>query len=1072
MVQDAGAQAVQDADEQTFDVDSWPLLIMYLAQLPQDEGRYVFRLTHDLQSPEFYEGIVVARRSVVIDLNGYNIAGNEGDNASSAHHFAIVNNGGTLTIQDSSEEGTGSITGFSAEQGGAILVEDGGELRVLGGIISGNNATTGGGIAVTGGSVSVTGGSFTSNSATQGGGIAVIGGSVSVTGGSFTSNSATQGGGVAVFGGSISVTGGSVADNSCSSNGGGVYVGTQGHFEISESPLIGHNLKKSPDVTDDIVQDVYLETGAIITTAGELGYADAIVVDVQDPPGRKQTRVIATPGSYGSQAFTHQTNEGCEIYYETNTDGQNVAFIQRVYELAYSWADLAQKLRTVKKNEEAIFKLARDAEYGTGTPDEFAAYPLEIRKGAKITLDLNGYRIDRMLSNKSTPSMEDSERCLYVSKGSLTIRDSRGGGKVTGGCCQHGGGVFIADGTLVLESGSIAGNKATYGGGVYVGMGSFELKGGSVTGNIGLGKGIPCGGGVHVGDNSVLPPVMILEDEDEEDQTVGKVTQGNMTMTGGSIDGNKAAGWGAGVCASNGILTISGGTVSRNVQLEGAAQGGGGVYARGGSTVDLQGGSICENQLFGNDGAGIGITDNSTATFGAATIARNINTKGDGGGVMVYASQLTINGTQICDNKAEHSEGSGGGVLVRHGATCTFNDGSITGNYAENNGGGLYVDGELFVKGGAISGNEADNVGDGICLNKSADARLVLSGAPLISDNHAANDVATREQETYEDIFINVENSGKEDEHQVVEVEGAFTPPSPVCIAKGWGTISPPVELTPIVAKGDYDISDFVTSQPQRDFYDNGQQKLQYTLFQRDNGVLYIHAHAHIWTVRQSQSIRDRLNVYCHGSTNCPYSANPAVLEMKVEYRSSDGNATTANDAQYAFAYIERLNTPSDFEYGGTPISYYKGFYWPCEGYPIGGPPREPGSYVAVSHITVAGKSVGYLWTTFTLGSQNGSDGFSDVEENPQNATPQAGQDNSQDSQDNSSSQTPKQSGQNRTSTQHVTAASSSHATSHASQGATLPQTSDIPMGPVETLGLLGAASLLGAHVIRRRKCA
>ena len=1063
-------------------------------------------------------------------INGGTISGN-----SATQGGAIAIDNATCTVE------RGTISDNSAEQGGAIFAEAEGQaksiLRISNGIICNNSATQGGGVYVghrgylffedgtiasnnaaenggnlavmDGGEASMEDGVLSTGLAQYGGGVAVCGGTFTMQGGIVRDNTASNGGGIVVLDGIASVKNASAYGNSCSIEGGGVYVGTQGRFEVADAVNISHNEKHSHNAKRNASQDVFLEVGAVITAVDSLDYSETMYVDVQDMPLENESRAIAVPGTYGDLAFACE-NPDYELYYESDEDGQRVALLRYIpeynYEPVNSWADLAQKLRSLKKNEKASYKLERDLLYGTGLPAEFATRPLEIRKGAQVTIDLNGYYIDRGLSGQGTPSLEDSERCVYVSKGTLTIRDSCGGGALYGGCCRYGGGVFVADGTLALESGSITGNKAVYGGGVCVGMGTFELRGGSVTDNIGLAQALPCGGGVYVGDNSSLPPVSEGDEDDEDEDPIETVAQGTMTMTGGSVDHNKAAGWGAGVCASNGILTVTDGVIEHNVPLEGASQGGGGVFAGSGSTVDLRGCSVNDNELVGPEGeaegAGVSVMGNSTVVLGDATITRNVCKQG-GGGIMVASSDLTIDGAQICNNRAE---GSGGGIMVRYAATCSFqsgsindnytnvhgggvqvaeggffamNEGAVTGNYAGvtqssneqsdadapalaqavddeegglgaywSKGGGFNVDGTLFVRGGTITGNAAAEYGNGICLNKHMynSARLSLSGSPLLANNYAPWNSRARDEMRYEDIFIYAESYGKGDEHQIVEVADSFTPPQPVCISKNEGLLTDPLTFTPLVGDGDYEIGAFVTSQVYRDWYKPGYPPENYVLVKKDNGILYAYVHTHDWIVGDSQEYDKYLEINCRDK-ECPFATQPVVLEMKVDYLdAAEGEAR-------AIAHIERSNMSPDLDIEESSIAYYKDDDGSSERVLLDGPPSEPGSYYAVSHITIAGtihKDLSVIfWLASTDNSKFGEEEDQNAGRQPQPNTPSYTQGGSSGQASGQESQ-----GQKRTS------------------AAKLPQTSDVPPKHAGALALAGAAALLGALATRRRKSA
>ena len=113
------------------------------------------------------------------------------------------------------------------------------------------------------------------------------------------------------------------------------------------------------------------------------------------------------------------------------------------------------------------FRLDADVIDKINTDDNYLVVPA----GVSDTLDLNGHKIDR--------NMTESLQGGYVIKldgasnnhASLVIRDSQGGGQITGGFDGTDGGGSVAGGInvqygdLTLEGGSICGNKCTFGGG-------------------------------------------------------------------------------------------------------------------------------------------------------------------------------------------------------------------------------------------------------------------------------------------------------------------------------------------------------------------------------------------------------------------------------------------------------------------------------------------------------------------------------------------------------------------------------------------------------------------------------
>jgi hypothetical protein len=105
-------------------------------------------------------------------------------------------------------------------------------------------------------------------------------------------------------------------------------------------------------------------------------------------------------------------------------------------------------------------------------------------------------------------------------------------------------------------------------------------------------------------------------------------------------------------------------------------------------------------------------------------------------------SQLTLeNGATVCNGRAVHIDYAtgtndwGGGIVVDSTAKLIMNDGSAVTDCSAEQGGGIYLSGEMEMNGGTISGNTA--VGDyfGTSLSRSAHG-----GAILIRANRADYD--------------------------------------------------------------------------------------------------------------------------------------------------------------------------------------------------------------------------------------------------------------------------------------------------------------------------------------------
>ena len=1001
------------------------------------------------------------------------------DNSASNDGGGVYVDGGDASLADGAvlEKNRAAKSGGNLALGG----DPNGVVFMDGGVIREGSAAQGGGVAAIAGKFLFFGGEIVANSAACGAGVATLGGSIFIEGGSVHGNTGSfKGGGAYVRTGTLCVWSGSVEANraeavddewgeTTTAEGGGIYVAADGRLEVKGSPAIASNTR------GDNPQDVFLEGDAIINVTDSFTPASAVGVDLHDLPELGQTRAIAALGKYGSEAFSCQAPD-CEYVYEAAGGGQGTALLRRVREhegtRVSSWADLSQRLRALARDEEASFWLDGDLTYGTGLPEAYATRPLEVRRNAHVTIDLNGYAINRNLSHESQPSSEDSERCLYVSLGTLVIRDGRGGGRVCGGCCQRGAGVFLAEGTLILEGGLITDNKATYGGGVYVGMGTFELRNGRIYDNEGLATSLPCGGGVYVGDNSSLPQLE-TGGEGDEGSSQNEVPRASMTMTGGSIDTNKAAGWGAGVCISNGSFTMTDGTIDANTRMDGASQGGGGIYACGGSTVAVSGGAITNNQLTNKEGAGISIAEGSSAVLTGTTISKNYANR-DGGGVCAEASDLVIDGAVINQNT---TRGSGGGVVIRRGGTCRFNVGSIndnrangcgagmqvnlggsctmtggemTGNLAWSGnatdgdgtvgndpqdgddeslgaeysmGGAINVQGELVISSGTITGNGAV-IGSGICFDcerwQTEKGRLAVSGSPLITENYLS--WAARNKE---DITIYMGHDA--DESARISVEGSFTPIKPPLVEKiyrgGW-------EYVALVDPGDYEMDAFACGQ------DRVNGNTDYVLVKRDD-VLYAYLHTHSWETHTDERYPNRVTLTCT-HTSCPNYLHEAVLRLEIE-GLWDRQTELVYDGVAHAAYMGKVDVPLDLRYD-VAYSYYEGTS--VSGNPLKEPPSEIGTYTAEARLEVAGSTV-YLTRTFSIRSVNNEMDANQMGHDETTEPPVGGGASAQAS--NASAQT----------------SDASVGTSKRSAAQRLPHTSDVPLVGVPALVLSGTFALL-----------
>ena len=290
---------------------------------------------------------------------------------------------------------------------------------------------------------------------------------------------------------------------------------------------------------------------------------------------------------------------------------------------------------------------------------------LTVPSGKNVTLDLNGYTIDRGLSSSEAKTNGN----VITNNGTLTITDSstEKTGIITGGNNTGSGGCIVNAGTLTVSGGTLGGNSAREAGAVLNQFGArLTIRGGKVLNN----RAVTYGGGAIVNHSTFI-------------------------MSGGTVQNNTAAMNGGGVW-SDGPLTVTNGSISNNT----AQQNGGAVYINTGGN-EISGGSISGNTASSSGGA-VYICDGTT-TISGGTFDDN-TASAHGGAIYVYGDETVLNlvGGTITGNTA----GQQGGAILKYqdknrvnikGSPVIMDNHAATGPdiYMRNNTGRLYVTGKL-----------------------------------------------------------------------------------------------------------------------------------------------------------------------------------------------------------------------------------------------------------------------------------------------------------------------------------------------------------------------------------------
>ena len=362
-------------------------------------------------------------------------------------------------------------------------------------------------------------------------------------------------------------------------------------------------------------------------------------------------------------------------------------------------------------------------------------------EGGTVYLTLAGVTIDKNtnLSNVTFKRVSDNYRTMFtVDQGAtLTLENVTLDGENKSGtehcvevknrsrlvingttkiCNSKTTALSVQNASVEMNGGEICNNEGTSAGAVVLssmgGTSGFIMNGGKIWGNSSTADQA---GAILVDDGCTFN---LKKGEIYQNRTNGHggafAIRGKVDMTGGSVHHNTATSGGGMLLNDAGILNITGGEIASN-----SSQWGGGINANGHPTVTL---------------SGTGAVKDNTSTANAA----GIFLEGDDG----------------------------------QGTTFTMTGGSITGNKAGGNGGGImgysYTQTvTINISGGTITGNTADLAGNGIILrgdtSKTSEcASLKLSGSPDIKDDVFLQD----------DWFPDAK----------VDVVGAFTPVTAVPI--------------------------------------------------------------------------------------------------------------------------------------------------------------------------------------------------------------------------------------------------------------------------------------------------
>ncbi|MBQ9973695.1 MAG: DUF4886 domain-containing protein [Oscillospiraceae bacterium] len=575
---------------------------------------------------ELSAAITLGEGEFTIDLAGYTLTGVKGP-------YFTVPAGTTLTIKDSSTDGTGKVQGRTDSAAGykGTFHLTGGTLNVYGGTYTGQVSTSNIGVARVEGAGSVLnmyGGSFSGNSGKNIGAVAVYADTTfNMYGGTITGNAATttNGGGVYVYkGGTLNIYGGTISGNTAKGSGQNIYSygpvtvtgGTVGAAGDKDAVYL-YNSDSSLIVTGDAViagggiingfSRVHLgalQTGASVVSAGQLDYGSDLTVTETENEGVYTYTGQALPALEGAEVLAADT----------------VFTAGKVYVMTSDVA-LASKV-TLGEGEYTIYLDG----YTLTAP---AAPYFTILAGATLNIydRTNDFgKVKGLASGGDEMLVVSGELNLFG--GDLTGHTNTASGSGDGGAVKvNGGGVFTMTGGRVTNNSAGTGR----GGAVnVVGGGTFILSGGTISGNTAQYGGVLYANGSHSG-HEVTDPVTVK-------------------VSGGTVTGNIATTGGSALYINDGTFEMTGGNISGNiVKGTGAAHyrstirlGGVAATITGGIIADEAADSTAVNAvLVGDNGTGDNAVYSSLALSGKPVITgTGINKYGTAAETVVTVADL------------------------------------------------------------------------------------------------------------------------------------------------------------------------------------------------------------------------------------------------------------------------------------------------------------------------------------------------------------------------------------------------------------------------------------------------
>ncbi len=394
-----------------------------------------------------------------------------------------------------------------------------------------NSNDDGGAVYNSGGTININGATITNNTAFRGGGIFAISGTINLITGTFTSNSAPSSTGGAIWTcGEFNMSGGSITTNTAYQGGGINCTYSTANNRACTMSLTGGSITYNNATGTGTAS---ADGGAMLINAG-----DSVI---------PQVTIDGTDISHNTASHSSKLAGGGAIY---NRGNLTIISGSLTYNEARTGGGAILNANILTINNATISN--NTAGYGGGIHNTYGNNIYTSVAKTVGNLTINNIT---MAGNKAIDSY---------------------------GQAGYGGAISILGGAnLTLKAGNITGNTAKYGGAIGIDWTSESVEytaSGTNYGKININGGTlgnntvqTNGGGIYINSDSTHQNVV--------------------TMTTGSITGNRANYGGGVYISANSTFKLSGGSVSSNT----GTTSGGGIYKASGSTYTKSGSPTCSS---------------------------------------------------------------------------------------------------------------------------------------------------------------------------------------------------------------------------------------------------------------------------------------------------------------------------------------------------------------------------------------------------------------------------------------------------------------------------------------------